>query len=216
MITSATILMAAPAAETTAPATTGAESTAVAAGQGKGMMMQGRGMGKGMAAQGMKCAAGKCGHGMAMMHGKKMVVHSKKIRMRKMHSMKRMHSPFLIKHGLPHLSKMIMFSWSDPAFGLTAEQKSALEDIRKKTMGSVMKLKKEILPLTRSIIVGAYSGKGADTLGNDVKKLGQLEAEATIIQLQCIEETKKILSKDQLIYLLQKSAQHKKMMHKMR
>jgi hypothetical protein len=78
-------------------------------------------------------------------------------------------------------------------------------------MGSGMTLKKEILPLPRSILQGTYSGKTADTLKEDVKKLGQLEAEATIVQLQCIEETKKVLTKDQLIYLLQKSAQHKKM-----
>ena len=168
--------------------------------------MQGQGMGKGM-----KCAAGKCGRGMQMMQGKKMMMHGKKMRMHGMKKMKKMHSPFLIKHGLPHMSKMVMMSWNDPAFALTPEQKTTLEGIRKKTMGSVAKLKKEILPLTRSIIAGTYSGKTADELGGDVKKLGQLEAEATIVQLQCLEETKKVLTKDQLIYLLQKSTQHKKM-----
>ena len=176
--------------------------------QRAGMQGQGMGMGQG---KGMKCAAGKCGQGMKMMHGKKMVVHGKKMRMHGKRQMKKMHSPFLIKHGLPHMSKMVMMAWNDPAFNLTPEQKTTLEGIRKKTMGSVMKLKKEILPLTRSIIQGTYSGKTADALKDDVKKLGQLEAEATIVQLQCMEETKKVLTKDQLIYLLQKSAQHKKM-----
>ena len=177
--------------------------------QGKGPMQAQNRQRAGM--QGMKCAPGKCGQGMKMMQGKKMVMHGKKMRMHGMKKMKKAHSPFLIKHGLPHMSKMVMISWNDPAFALTPEQKTTLEGIRKKTMGSVAKLKKEILPLTRSIIAGTYSGKTADELGGDVKKLGQLEAEATIVQLQCLEETKKVLTKDQLIYLLQKSTQHKKM-----
>ena len=227
MITSATILMAegtspSPTTPPTPPPVAAAEKAPVPAAvtapapmmmgqqnrQRAGMQGQGMGMGQG---KGMKCAAGKCGQGMKMMHAKKMVVHGKKVRMHGKRQMKKAHSPFLIKQGLPHMSKMVMMAWNDPAFNLTPEQKTTLEGIRKKTMGSVMKLKKEILPLTRSIIQGTYSGKTADALKEDVKKLGQLEAEATIVQLQCIEETKKVLTKDQLIYLLQKSAQHKKM-----
>ena len=195
MITSATLLMAAPAGET-APAQAGGQGMM---GQGKGMMSQG------------KCGQGKCGQGMQRMQGKKMGMQGKKMQKHGMKRMKKAHSPFLIKQGLPHMSKLVMLSWNDQAFGLTDEQKSSLEGIRKKTMDSIAKLKKEILPLTKSILAGAYSGKTADELKDDVKKLGQLEAEATIVQLQCIDETKKILSKDQLIYLLQKSMQHKKM-----
>jgi len=197
MITSATILMAAPAAET-APAQAG------------GPAMMGQQQGKGMMSQG-KCGQGKCGQGMQRMQGKKMGMQGKNMRKKMMKHMKKTHSPFLIKQGLPHMSKLVMLSWNDQAFGLTEEQKTTLEGIRKKTMGSIANLKKEILPLTKSILTGTYSGKTADELKEDVKKLGQLEAEATIIQIQCIEETKKVLSKDQLIYLLQKSAQHKKM-----
>jgi hypothetical protein len=218
MITSATILMAegtspSPTTTPTPPPVAAAEKApAPAAVKAPAPMMMGQGMGKGMGqGKGMKCAAGKCGQGMKMMHAKKMVVHGKKVRMHGKRQMKKAHSPFLIKQGLPHMSKMVMMAWNDPAFSLTPEQKTTLEGIRKKTMGSVMKLKKEILPLTRSIIQGTYSGKTADALKDDVKKLGQLEAEATIVQLQCMEETKKVLTKDQLIYLLQKSAQHKKM-----
>ena len=188
MIASATMLMAAPAAD-----------------NGTGNMMQGKGMGQG---KGMMMAQGKCGQGMQKMQGKKM-------RKRGMQQSKKMHSPFLIKHGLPHMSRIVMLSWGDPAFGLTAEQKTALESIRKKTMGSVIKIKKEIMPLTKSILAETYSGKSADEMKERVKKLGELEAEATIVQLQCIEETKKILTKEQLIYLLQKSMQHRKM-HKMK
>jgi len=195
MIASASMLLAAPAMD------------------GNGSMMQGKGMAQG--GKGMMMSKGKCGQGMQKMQGKKVIM-VKRARMQGMRHAKKMHSPFLIKHGLPHLSKMIMISWDDAAFGLTAEQKTKLEAIRKETMGSVMKLKKEIMPLARTIISGTYSGKTAGDLKADVKKLGELEAEATIVQLQCIEGTKQILTKDQLIYLLQKSAQHNKMHRMMR
>jgi hypothetical protein len=147
---------------------------------------------------------------MGMMQGKQM-------RMKGVKGMKhrqKMHSPFLIKHGLPHMTKMVMLSWDDPVFALTDAQKQSLLEIRKQTMGPISQLKKEILPLTQSILKASYSGKGADALEADVKKLGELEAQATIVHLKCIEETKKVLSKDQLVYLLQKSSQHKKMMRK--
>ena len=120
------------------------------------------------------------------------------------------HSPFLIKNGLPHMSKLVMRAWDNPAFGLTDKQKIELRGIRKRTMEPIMNIKKEIMPLTKTIVLGTYSGKTADELKDKVKKLGELQAEATIIQIQCIEETKKVLTKDQLIYLLQKSMQHKK------
>ena len=190
MIASATMLLASPAID------------------GSGSMMQGK-CGKGMMSQ------GKCGQGMKMMRGQKMAMHGKQMRKHGMKNKRKMHSPFLIKHGLPHMSKIVMLSWDDPAFGLTVEQKTALKAIRKTTMGSVANIKKEILPLTKTIIAGTYSGKTADELKESVKKLGELEAEATIVQIQCIEETKKVLTKDQLIYLLQKSMQHRKN-HKMK
>lgn len=114
-------------------------------------------------------------------------------------------SPFLIERGLPHLSKMLKGSWEDPALALTAEQRSSLTTIREETMGNVMRLTKEILPLKSMIVSAALSGKSAADLKENVEKLGQLEAEATLVQIKCLEETKNILSKDQLIYLFQKN-----------
>lgn len=188
MIASASMLLAAPAADNSPN------------------MMPGKGMGQGGGKAAMM-SQGKCGQGMQRMKGNKKRMHGKR-------NKRMMHSPFLIKNGLPHMSMLVMHSWNDPAFGLTDEQKSTLEGIRKKTMGSVMNIKKEILPLTKEIISGTLSGKTADELKDKVKKLGELEAEATIVQIQCIGETKKVLTKDQLIYLLQKSMQRKNMMKK--
>ncbi len=77
------------------------------------MNMQGKGM---KMMQNSKYNNPKMGQGM---HGNKMM---KKNKMSK----KKMNSPFLIKHGLPHLSKMIMPYMNDPAFNLTADQKEQL------------------------------------------------------------------------------------------
>ncbi len=196
MITSASMLFAAPAME---------DNSSVA---------QGRGMGQGGKSM---MSHGKCRqNGMNMMHRNKMGMHGKNMKKKGMSNKKMIHSPFLIKQGLPHMSKLVMRSWDDPVFGLTADQKTKLEDIRKRTMGSIMNIKKEILPLTKSILSGVMGGKTADELNDQVKKLGELEAEATIVQIRCIEETKNVLSKDQLIYLLQKSIQHKQMNKKCR
>lgn len=145
-------------------------------------------------AEGMKCKAGKCGGTMkqGMMQKAK-----------KMHKM-RMHSPFLIKHGLPHLTKMVAKSWDDPKLALTDAQKAKLMEVRKTTMGGVMKLKPEVMKLRKEIIEASKTGIKADALKAKVDKLASLEAEATMVHLNCIDSTKAILTKAQYDYLMQK------------
>ena len=147
----------------------------------------------------MKCQAGKCGAGMMkkMKQGKKM--HNK-----------RMNSPFLIKHGLPHLTKMIMKSWDDPKLALTDEQKGKLLLVRKETMGSVTKIKPEVMALRKEIDQASKGGTKAAELKAKVEKLGALETEATMVHLNCIDNSKAILSQAQYTYLMEKrKTQHK-------
>jgi hypothetical protein len=65
-----------------------------------------------------------------------------------------------------------------------------------------MRIKPEVISLRKEIVNGSISGKSATDLKGQVDKLAALEAEATMTHLKCIEETKAILSKDQLLYLL--------------
>ena len=149
-------------------------------------------------AEGMKCQAGKCGSGMMkkMKQGKKM------------HKM-RMSSPFLIKHGLPHLTRILMKNWDDKTLNLTKEQKTKLIAVRKETMGGVMRLKPEVMKLRKEIILGSRAGNSANKLKTKVEKLASLEAELTLIHLSCIEHTNAVLSKEQQMYLKGKrKAQH--------
>ncbi|WP_052746100.1 hypothetical protein [Sulfurovum lithotrophicum] len=115
---------------------------------------------------------------------------------------KKMNSPFLIKHGLPHLTKNVMMNWDNVAFGLTAEQKEKLTAVRKETMGAVMRLKPEVMALKKEIVQASTSGTKAADLKEKVDKLASMEAEATMVHLNCIEKTKDILTKDQLLFLL--------------
>ena len=155
-------------------------------------------------AEGMKCAAGKCGAGMS----KPMKQGTQMQKATKMHK-KRMISPFLIKHGLPHYTKILMKSWDDPKLNLTEDQKAKLLKVRKETMGSVMKLKPEVMKLKKEIVQAAKSGDKAEDLKAKVEKLSALEAEATMTHLKCIEETKAVLAPEQIRYLQEKRKAHR-------
>ena len=182
MITSASMLFAVPPVETTPMQ------------QGQGMMKQGQGMKQGMQ-QGKK----------QMKSGKK-CDYSKKIRK----SRKQMNSPFLITQGLPHLGKMIMPYMNNPVFAVSDEQKTKLEQVKKESMAAMMKLKPEIVALREEIITAGKMGTSAELLQKKVAQLAVLQAQATMTQLKCIEETKNILTKEQLMFLLSQKKQNKK------
>jgi Spy/CpxP family protein refolding chaperone len=133
-----------------------------------------------------------------------------KVKMGKKRSMmkKRMNSPFLIKRGLPHMTKVLMKFWDDPELALTSEQKEKLMGVRKETMESVMKIKPEVKKLKREIIQASRTGADVEALKVKVEKLASLEAEATVTQLKCIRDTKAILNKKQMAYLMEKKKQH--------
>ena len=122
-----------------------------------------------------------------------------------------MDSPFLIKHGLPHLTKMIMPYMNDPAFNLTAEQKEALVKVRVTTMSAVMEAKQKVIVLRKEIVISNQAGVSAEALKDKVATLALLEAAATMTHLKCIESTKAILTKDQMYFLL--TNKNKKMKH---
>jgi len=129
----------------------------------------------------------KCGGGMA----KKMNKANKKGKL----------SPFLIKHGLPHMTKILMRNWDDTTLALTAEQKTKLLGVRKETMAGVMRLKPEVMALRKEIVQASRAGAKAADLKTKVEKLATLEAELTMIHLTCIEHTNVVLSKEQQMYL---------------
>jgi hypothetical protein len=144
-------------------------------------------------AEGMKCQAGKCGAGMMKQakQGAKM-------------QKKRKNSPFLIKHGLPHLTKILMKNWDDEKLALTPEQKEKLLVVRKETMGSVMTLKPQIMALTKEIVQASKAGTKAAELKSKVEKLALLEAEATMTHLKCLEDSKAALKPEQMAYIMEK------------
>ena len=146
---------------------------------------------------GMKCAAGKCGSGMAQKPNMKP---NMKPDMKMKHK-KKHNSPFLIKHGLPHLTKLVMKNWDNPALALSEKQKLKLEKVRMETMGFVKSAKSEVMALKKEIIEASKAGTKAADLKEKVEKLAALEAEATIVHLECLDSTRATLSKEQLATL---------------
>jgi len=147
-------------------------------------------------AEGMKCQAGKCGAGMMKQAKQGNMMQKKK------------NSPFLIKHGLPHMTKMIMKSWDDPKLALTEEQKTKLLVVRKETMSGVMRLKPEVMALQKEIVQASKAGTKAAELKAKVEKLASLETEATMVHLKCLDDSKAILSTEQYSYLMEKRKQN--------
>jgi len=109
--------------------------------------------------------------------------------------------PFLIQGKLPHLTMMVKILWDDEDLALTKEQKTELIKIRKHTMGSAKKLKIQIIKLENEVVKASNQGAKPATLKSKVDKIAQLRAEATMIHLECIYNTRALLSKEQLYVL---------------
>ena len=106
--------------------------------------------------------------------------------------------PFLIQEGLPHLSMLVKMLWDDEDLALSVEQKEKLLAIRKKTMSGAKALGEKINPLEKKILQASFDGETADSLNGDVARLASLRAQATMMHLKCIYETRKILTKEQI------------------
>ena len=111
-------------------------------------------------------------------------------------------APFLIKKGLPKMMRMIKPYMNDPDFALTAEQKAKLQQIKAQSRAKIMKMQPEVMQLKQEIIKASKMGKSAKSLEKKVGMLAVLEARATMTQLECIEATKHVLSKEQIMFLL--------------
>jgi hypothetical protein len=171
-----------------------------------GMMGQGNGMGMGLGKgkmDGMACKGnmnGKgCHGGQCGMKGGKGGKMGHKSKM----GMKHDRTPSLVQ-GLPHLSMMLKRHWEDPALNLSGEQKEKLLKIREATMPRMMEIRKEVKMLRHAIRMGALSGIASAQIQPKVEKLASLRSEATMTQIKCLEEHKAVLSKDQLVYLMNK------------
>ena len=106
-------------------------------------------------------------------------------------------SPLLLR--LPNLMKVLTMHIDDAKLALTAEQKTKLDAGRNERMPKMMKFKTDITALKKEIAQGTKSGATVSDLKAKVEKLGTLKTEATLLKLKCIQDTKAILSKDQMV-----------------
>ena len=106
--------------------------------------------------------------------------------------------PFLIHGQLPHLTGTIMQLWDDEDLALSPEQKTKLKQIRQRTVGGLSTIKGEVFPLEEEIVSASANGVNPDSLEDSLEKLAELRAEATMLHLRCLYDTRDILTKKQL------------------
>jgi hypothetical protein len=112
-------------------------------------------------------------------------------------------SPFLInKTDLPHLTKLLMQNWDKASLGLSQEQKKSLLVVRKETLSTVKKIKKQTNQLEKEIVYAMISEENPKTLDSKVDQIAKLKAEATKAHLKCIYDTLNILEDEQISFLL--------------
>ncbi len=112
-------------------------------------------------------------------------------------------SPFLITGKIPHLTKLLMQQWDNPELNLSDQQKTELLKIRTKTLTQVRKLAPEIGSLEKQVADGIYSDQTPAELSSVVTAIAKLKTEETMIQLRCIDATRKILDQQQLKILME-------------
>ena len=106
--------------------------------------------------------------------------------------------PFLIQGQLPHLTGAVKMLWDDEDVALTDVQKEKLIVVRKNTMKQAKALGQKVNKLEASIVKASLDGAKPEDLKEDMYKLARLRADASMVHLVCIYETRNILSKDQL------------------
>ncbi len=161
----------------------------------KGMMGMGRGMHgqmggkmhKGMMKEEASCNNPNKRQKMMKANGQK---NSKKV------------SPFLITKGLPHLTKLVKQNWDD--LNLSNDQKAKLLKIREETLSGVKEYAPKVMKMEKMLTKAIMSGVEPQKLYQKIEKLAQFKAELSKIHFKCLYETKSVLTKEQLEYLLKK------------
>ncbi|MFK5975213.1 MAG: hypothetical protein QM493_01780 [Sulfurovum sp.] len=121
------------------------------------------------------------------------------------HGKRKHSSSLLIKRGLTPLLKVVMMSSKDRLLGLDVEQFKELVTIKNDMMPRSKSLKKDIRTKKRAIQLAITSGTTVEAIKADMEELALLRTDATLLRIECINRTKAVLTKDQLIYLLGKS-----------
>ncbi|MCF6331208.1 MAG: hypothetical protein L3I99_06645 [Sulfurimonas sp.] len=106
--------------------------------------------------------------------------------------------PFLIQGKLPHLVSTVKILWDDDDLALSDEQKEKLTIVKKNTKKQVKNLAKEINKLQSYIVKATLDGMQPKNLKDDMYKLAKLRADASMVHLECIYNTREILSPEQL------------------
>ena len=107
-------------------------------------------------------------------------------------------APFLIMGMIPHMTMQVKQNWNNEELSLDENQKTQLLKIRKETMSAVISVKKQIAPLEKEVASKILSGSHPTKLDSLVNKIAALKIKATQAHLNCVYNTKKVLTKKQV------------------
>jgi hypothetical protein len=111
-------------------------------------------------------------------------------------------SPFLIGSGLPHMTMLIKQNWDNAELGLSSEQKEKLLVVCKTTVQGIKAVKPKAMKLERKIKELTMSGAATSKILPMVDVLADFKAQLTKVQIQCIYDSKNILTKKQTQFLV--------------
>ncbi len=106
--------------------------------------------------------------------------------------------PFLSQGLIPHYTKKIAKNWDNDFLELTAKQKPQLLAIREETMHELGKLKKLLEPLEQELAKRIVAGEKPQELSNLVERIAKYKSQATMVHLNCVYKTQKVLTSEQL------------------
>ncbi len=136
-------------------------------------------------------------------NSKEKCCNTKKCNSKNMDYKQKKFKPFLIlSKKMPHLTKLVKQNWDNEELNLIGNQKKELLEIRKRTMTSIKDLSPRIKKLEEEIIMFTLEGESKNDIFQMVKELAKLKAEATRTHIMCIKDTKEILTKKQLDFLI--------------
>jgi cytochrome c len=112
-------------------------------------------------------------------------------------------APFLLNQSsLPKITKLLMQNWGKGKLGLSKDQKKKLLKIRIRVSNGIKEIKEKLYLLERDIIEMTIYADELELIKPKVNEASKLKSQATMIQIQCIIETVKILTEEQLSILV--------------
>ncbi|MEA1892022.1 MAG: hypothetical protein U9N33_04845 [Campylobacterota bacterium] len=112
---------------------------------------------------------------------------------------------FMVHKNMPHYMKVFRKYGDDKALGLNDEQKNTLQAMQEKTVMTVSQTATQIkdleLELQKKVVI---EGKDAKQMKALVERIADLRMKLTMLHIDCIHNSKQILTPEQEVFYMKK------------